>query len=92
MEIQIQSTTRFEPIAMNILIENSDTNEYLTNAGLWNKNPQTGKVFGTARLAVRAAKQEPVCKFTIVLHIPTTNQFVNLDHGRGRTTSPTEIV
>jgi hypothetical protein len=69
---------------MNILIENSDTKEYLTSAGLWNKNPEAGKVFGTSRLAARAAKQEPVGKFNIVLHIPATNQFVNLDHGRGR--------
>jgi len=76
---------------MNILIENSDTQEYLTPAGLWSKNPETGKTFGTSRLALRAGKQELVGKFNIVLHIPATNQFVNLDHGRGRETAPPVI-
>lgn len=76
---------------MNILIENPDTNEYLTGTGLWDKEPQAAKVFGTARLAVRAAKQEPVGKFNVVLHIPTTNQFVNLDHGRGKGIFPTVV-
>lgn len=68
---------------MNILIENSDTNEYLTRDGLWDKNPRSGKVFGTSRLAMQAAKREVVGPFNIVLHIPATHQFVNLDHGRG---------
>jgi hypothetical protein len=71
---------------MNILIENSTTYEYLTRTGLWDKNPQAAKFFGTSRLALRAAKQEVIDAFNIVLHIPATNQFVNLDHGHGRKT------
>ncbi len=51
--------------------------------GLWTKNPLGGKCFPSTRMAFRAAKQEPVGRFNIVCHIPTTNQFVNLDHGRG---------
>jgi len=31
-----------------------------------------------------AAKLEAICKFTIVWHIAGSNQFVNLDHGRGK--------
>jgi hypothetical protein len=76
---------------MNILIENSDTSEYLTRAGLWDKNPQAGKPFGTSRLALRAAKQEAIDTFNIVLHIPTTNQFVNLDHGHGKKLIPSVV-
>jgi hypothetical protein len=68
---------------MNILIENNDTLEYLTQAGQWTKNPLDGKFFPATRLAFRAAKLESIGKFNIVCHIPGTNQFVNLDHGRG---------
>lgn len=74
--------------ALNILIENSDTYEYLTCAGLWDRDPKAGKTFGTSRLALRAAKQEIIDGFNIVLHIPATNQFVNLAHGRGRKSLP----
>ena len=68
---------------LNILIENNDTLEYLTSAGQWTKNPRQGKSFPATRIAFRAAKQEAIGKFNIVCHIPGTNQFVNLDHGRG---------
>jgi hypothetical protein len=68
---------------MNILIENSDTFEYLMPTGQWTKNPLGGKRFPNTRMAFRSAKQEPMGRFNIVCHIPTTNQFVNLDHGRG---------
>lgn len=76
---------------MNILIENPDTNEYLTAAGLWSRKPQEARFFGTSRLAARAGKQEPIGKFNIVLHIPATNQFVNLDHGRGKGIFPSPV-
>jgi hypothetical protein len=68
---------------MNILIENNETLEYLTTAGQWTKNPRNGKSYPATRAAFRAAKLEPIDKFNIVWHIPETNQFVNLDHGRG---------
>jgi hypothetical protein len=73
---------------LNILIENNDTLEYLTPAGQWTKNPLNGKCYPATRIAFRAAKQEAIGKFNIVCHIPKTNQFINLDHGRG-TGSPT---
>ena len=75
---------------MNILIENQDTLEYLTATGGWTKNPLEGKPFAASRLAFRAAKQEAIGKFNIVCHIPTTNQFVNLNHGRGMRPVPEE--
>lgn len=68
---------------MHILIENSDTFEYLISTGQWTKDPLGGKYFTTTRIAVRAAKQEAIGRFNIVWHIPRTNQFVNLDHGHG---------
>jgi len=68
---------------MNILIENNDTLEYLNLTGGWTKNPLEGKRFAVSGAAFRAAKQEPVGKFNIVAYIPETNQFVNLNHGRG---------
>jgi len=69
---------------MNILIENHDTREFLTPAGQWTKNPLDGKCFPATATAFRAAKLEPIGKFNIVCHIPGTNQFINLDHGRGK--------
>lgn len=68
---------------MKILIENEETREYLTGKGGWSKNPLEGKAFPAATPAFHAAKQEAIGKFAIVLHIPETNQFVNLNHGRG---------
>jgi len=68
---------------VNILIENNDTLEYLTPAGQWTKNPLNGKCYSATRIAFRAAKLEAIDKFNIVCHIPQTNQFINLDHGRG---------
>ena len=69
---------------MNILIENNETLEYLGNVGEWTKNPRDGKRFEKTEEAFKAAKQEAIGKFTIVGHIPGTNQIVNLDHGRGK--------
>jgi hypothetical protein len=69
---------------MNILIENNETLEYLTNGGQWTKNPCDGRFFPATEVAFRAAKCEAIGKFNIVCHIPATNQFVNLDHGRGK--------
>jgi len=68
---------------MHILIEKTETHEYLRSTGEWTKNPLDGKFFPSTRMAVRAAKQEAIGRFNIVWHIPGTNQFVNLDHGRG---------
>jgi hypothetical protein len=68
---------------LNILIENNDTLEYLSQAGQWTKNPLNGKCYPATKAAFRAARLEAIGKFNIVCHIPETNQFINLDHGRG---------
>lgn len=68
---------------MNILIENNETLEYLKSEGIWTKNPAEGKHFVASRAAFRVAKLEAIKRFNIVGHIPGTNQFINLDHGRG---------
>jgi hypothetical protein len=69
---------------MTILIENNETLEYLTEAGDWSKNPRQAKPFPKTEAAFQAAKQEAIGRFNIVFYIQTTNQFVNLDHGRGK--------
>jgi hypothetical protein len=69
---------------VNILIENNETLEYLTATGHWTKNPDDGKCFPATRVAFSAAKQEAIGRFNIVWHSPKTNQFYNLDHGRGK--------
>ena len=69
---------------MNILIENDETLEYLSNEGQWTKNPLKGKCFPATKAAVISAKREAIGRFNIVWHNPKTNQFINLDHGRGQ--------
>ena len=69
---------------MNILIENNDCLEYLTEAGLWTKNPLDGWRFPATEAALQTAKLAAIGKFNIVCHITQTNQFVNLNHGRGK--------
>ena len=69
---------------MNILIENCDTLEYLTAAGQWTKNPLEGRCFPATAAAFQVAKRELIGKFNIVCHISQTDQFINLDHGRGK--------
>jgi hypothetical protein len=76
---------------MNILIENNDTLEYLTADGVWTKDPLLGRPFGTTTVALRAAKLEAVGKFNIVCHIPQTNQFINMEHGRGKGGPGTDV-
>jgi hypothetical protein len=69
---------------MNILIEDAEKLEYLTNSGNWSKNVAKGKAFEATHLAFEAAKQEPIGKFNIVSYITQTRQFVNLDSGKGK--------
>jgi len=69
---------------MNILVENNETLEYLTEKGQWTKDPLEGRRFPATTVAFKAAKHESVERFNIVCHIPQTNQFINLDHGRGK--------
>jgi hypothetical protein len=75
---------------MNILIENEDTQEYLTNDGQWTKNAANGKSFSATGDAFEVAKKEPIHKFNIVCYIAQTKQLINLNHGRGK--SPAETV
>ena len=43
---------------MNILIENADSQEFLTTHGTWTKNVAEGKTFGTTVTAYDVAKKE----------------------------------
>jgi hypothetical protein len=69
---------------MNILIENPETLEYLNPAGKWTKNPRDAKSFSGTEAAFRVAKREAIGCFSIVCHIPETNQLINLNYRRGR--------
>ena len=68
---------------MNILIENAENLEYLTEANLWSKKPADGKNFGGVKSALAAAKKEAIGKFNIVWYFAETRQFINMEHGRG---------
>lgn len=69
---------------MNILIENAESLEYLTEANLWSKLPTEGKNFGSVKPALAAAKKEAIGKFNIVWFNRDTKQFINMEHGRGQ--------
>jgi hypothetical protein len=69
---------------MSILIEDAETLEYLASGGRWTKNPAHGRSFGATTAAFEIAKKEPIRKFNIVCYIAQTNQFINMDHGRGK--------
>ena len=68
---------------MNILIEDAETQEFLTREGRWTKKPDQGASFATTRAACAAAKRELIGKFYIVLYFGDTEQLINLDHGSG---------
>ncbi len=74
---------------MNILIENAESLEYLTNNGEWTKNADEGRDFGATQAAFEAATREPIGKFNIVCYILQKPQFIiiNMDHGKGMGTS-----
>ena len=69
---------------MNILIEDAETLEYLTGDNKWTKKVSEGKTFKVAEAAYQVAKKEPIGRFNIVFYIPQTEQFINLNHGRGK--------
>src|SRR5664279_4016537 len=69
---------------MNILIEDAETLEYFTSDNKWTKKVSEGKNFGATEAAFAVAKKEPIGKFNIVFYIPQTQQFINMDHGRGK--------
>lgn len=68
---------------MNILIENAESLEYLTENNHWSKKPADGKSFGGVKTALAIAKKEAIGKFNIVWYFQETRQFINMDHGRG---------
>jgi hypothetical protein len=69
---------------MNIMIEDAESRKFFTGEGQWAENAEAGKRYAATRAAYKAAKQELVGKFNIVGYIPSTKQFVNLDHGQGK--------
>lgn len=69
---------------MNILIENAESLEYLTEDGQWTKNAAEGKRFAATGTAFQTAKKEPVGKFNIVCYIAQSKQLINLNHGKGK--------
>jgi hypothetical protein len=69
---------------MNILIEDAENLEYLTNDNQWTKNADEGKDFGATGAAFDVAKKEPMGKFNIVAYIAESKQFINMEHGRGK--------
>lgn len=73
---------------MHILIENSETQEYLVGEDRWTRNPREGRRFASTTAAFKMARTQPLGRFNIVGHIPGTFQVVNLDAGRGRGVGP----
>jgi hypothetical protein len=71
-------------IIMFILIENAEELAYLTSKGLWSKEPGEGASFSSTRVAVAAARNQPIGRFNIVQFFASTGQLINLDRGTGK--------
>jgi len=69
---------------MNIMIEDAETLQFAAAQGGWTKNVTEGKLFDATGAAFAFARKEPVGKFNIVCYIQETEQFINLNHGRGK--------
>ncbi len=69
---------------MSIIIEDATSLKFLDGGSQWTQNAADGKCYAGTRVAVKAAKQEPIGKFNIVGYIHATKQFINLDHGQGK--------
>jgi len=69
---------------MNILIEDAETQEYVTSEGRWTKKTNEAKSFATTRAAYSAAQTEPIGNFNIVWSLNDPKQLINLDHGSGK--------
>ena len=69
---------------MNIYIEDAESLEFLTTSGQWTKNTKKAKTFDTIQIALQAAKLEAIARFNIVRYFPMTQQFVNMDQGKGK--------
>ncbi len=69
---------------MNIIIEDAEALKFFSGEGHWTPNAAEGKCYARTKLALQAAKQEPVGKFNVVGYILATGQFINLDQGHGK--------
>ncbi|MGO8699133.1 MAG: hypothetical protein ACLQVY_15590 [Limisphaerales bacterium] len=73
---------------MTILIEDSETLEFLAVNNQWTKKPGQAVCFPSTRAAFSVAKGEPIGKFNIVQHLSFNQQLINLDHGSGKGKGP----
>ena len=64
---------------MRLLLENSETQEYLTPFGKWSKNPLEGEIFLSMTLALKFPSHEAIEKFNIVFLDPQANQYLKLN-------------
>jgi hypothetical protein len=73
---------------MNILIENAESREYLTQDGAWTKNAGDGKDFGATQAAFEAANRQPIGKFNIVCYFLQKQHsiIITMDQGKGQGT------
>ena len=69
---------------MNIIIEDTDSSNFLTSDGNWSKNMADGKVFSGTKTAYETAKSQPIGKFSISGYIAENNQIINLRSGHGK--------
>jgi hypothetical protein len=68
---------------MTILIENADTQEYLTKDGRWTKKSQEAATYRTSTLAREFAAAAPIGRFNVIGSFKSTGQLVSLDEGVG---------
>jgi hypothetical protein len=65
---------------MRLLLENSETQEFLTPFGKWSKNPLEGKIFGSITVALRSPSHDAIEKFNLIFLDPQANQYLKLNY------------
>lgn len=65
---------------MRLLLENSDTHEYLTPLEEWSKNPLEGEIFSSTTVALRAASRAAIGKFSIVFLDLQARHYLKLNY------------
>jgi hypothetical protein len=68
---------------MTILIENAETQEYLTTDGRWTKKMEQAATYRTSTLAKASATTAAIGRFNIIGAVRKSSQIVNLDDGCG---------
>jgi hypothetical protein len=68
---------------MKIVIENAETQEFLTADGKWTRNSKQAAVYSNTTTAKARGASAPIGRFNVVGTFKDSPQITNLDEGSG---------